>query len=501
MALPYQCLSPLGKATLICVSRGASLHTIDLSTQPPIVVHSWAHSSSKSVVDTNTKAEGKEGRPPSKRRKVVSEIASDAEGGQEAAVEPTGKKGSKKERKQGPAKTEEPLIVLLKATTDGCHVVAVTGLDKSLWVFEHDGRGSLKELSRRVMPKRPNSLAFTADEKTILSGDKFGDVYALPLLVSPSETTAEDQKSTSSAPPTAPSNGSTPASSNTQAKSSVRGANEFTVHSGRNLRALEDQRLQRERNMKLDQPKEGPSFAHELLLGHVSLLTCVVTAKDGQGRPYIITSDRDEHIRISRGMPQAHVIENYCLVHGSFVSALCLPRPDILVSGGGDSELFAWDWLAGRLLGTTDLLAHVKEIEPDVLRLAVTKLLAFEAGGGTYVAVICERVPALFIFHITHGDSTLSHSQTLRLPGNPLDIIMLDTAGTAPRLLTSVDSESSSLLVLEQRESIWTIHSSISSPFNAEKFMSMSREDLDKILYTTENLRKSDMDNAANGED
>lgn len=233
--------------------------------------------------------------------------------------------------------------------------------------------------SHRPMPKRPCSLAFTADGQTILSADKFGDVYALPLI-------PQEERGSESTPAL---ESSTPAPVSSQAL----GANVFTVHSQRNRRALEDQQRQREANVPRKLPKEGPKFAHEILLGHVSLLTCVLTANDSKNRPYIITADRDEHIRVSRGMPQPHVIETYCLGHGSFVNALCTarPRPAILISGGGDNELFVWDWLAGKLLGTVDLLTHVRTVSPDATKVAVTKLVAYEAGVECCVVAICER--------------------------------------------------------------------------------------------------------------
>ncbi|KAI1118745.1 hypothetical protein F5Y14DRAFT_397516 [Nemania sp. NC0429] len=397
MSWPFQCLSPLGRGTLFCAAKGCVIQTFDLAASPPEPLFTWTHpaceqlQSADQANEYNPREEGGPGgeektgqqqQPPPKRRKLG---AAGAEEGRGDVTTADGERNPKKTKaRPTPPRPEIPFVILLAATEDGSHVVAVTGQDKTLWVFKHDGKGSLEEMSRRPMPKRPCSLAFTADGQTILSADKFGDVYALPLVIP-----REEERG--AAPPTSASASSTPAATSASSQVQLRGANVFTVHSQRNRRALEDQQRQRESNAQRAQPKEAPKFAHEVLLGHVSLLTCVVAAKDSRDRPYIITADRDEHIRVSRGVPQSHVIETYCLGHASFVNALCTPRPAILVSGGGDDELLVWDWLAGKLLGTADLLTHVRGVLPDAARVAVTKLAAYEAGGESYVVATCER--------------------------------------------------------------------------------------------------------------
>lgn len=184
------------------------------------------------------------------------------------------------------------------------------------------------------MPKRPCAVTLTPDNSTIICGDKFGDVYSLPLL--PKGDVVLPLRKNTEAPKTA--------------KPS---ATKLTVHTQRNLQALEQQL----RHPRAAQEKSGNALALKLLLGHVSMLTDVAlvsvpTSNPIATRSYTITSDRDDHIRVSRGPSQAHVIHGYCLGHTSFVSRLCIIPwdPKILLSGGGDDSIFCWDWLEGRIL-------------------------------------------------------------------------------------------------------------------------------------------------------
>lgn len=211
------------------------------------------------------------------------------------------------------------------------------------------------------MPKRPCAVALTLDEKTILCADKFGDVYSLPLIMN------------------AEADGSLPKNCSDQTSGAsyedaeipfVPAANSRTVHTLRNQKALENQKKITNRRAR----KKTPEFDHRLLLGHVSLLTDLVCVSlqdhrfnSPKPRNYILTSDRDEHIRVSRGIPQAHIIEGYCLGHSEFVTKLCIPNwyPQLLISGGGDDYLLLWDWLSGRVRQVVDLRSPLLEFKKE----------------------------------------------------------------------------------------------------------------------------------------
>ena len=193
------------------------------------------------------------------------------------------------------------------------------------------------------MPKRPIALQITPDGQTILCADKFGDVHSLPLIAREYLKNSAETKSESHKPAATP----------------------LTVHTKRNLESLEQQR--RAAELKSTKEKNAANFERQVVIGHVSTLTDLILVSLS-GRSYIMTADRDEHIRISRGIPQAHVIEQYCLGHTSMITKLCVPSwaPNVLVSGGGDGHLFLWDWLNGQPLQTVPLPDALPTNDPIV---------------------------------------------------------------------------------------------------------------------------------------
>ncbi|KAK0729165.1 hypothetical protein B0T21DRAFT_394501 [Apiosordaria backusii] len=466
--------------------------------------------------------------PPAKRRRTEND-EKEAQNGD--AATPSSANGQKKGRFHNkPAvaniSNEKPFINCLITTTDGRHVIAATGSDKTIWVFEHDGSGNLKQLSQRAMPKRPCSLTLTTNQKTILSADKFGDVYALPLIPSAEPSLPPSIQSL-------PSRSATPSTVPAPFKPQ---ANDKTVHTKRNLKALENQKISMELSLKAaaeksaaEEAAQPAAFEHTLLLGHVSMLTAITVAPGigatGEPREWIITADRDEHIRVSRGIPQAYFIEGFCLGHEDFVSRLCVvpSRPDLLISGGGDDDLFLWRWKEQKLLCRANLLEAVRDVvEPEATKVAVSRLKAFVlAEGEIIVAAICEKLPAVVFFTLDENDNTttttLRHTTTYPLETEgfvPLDVELLKGenigVGTArgEKLLVSIDTTTIAttstttegttkpppfLVLTMEYPGCWdqqTVEDNIPAGET-----DLSPQDLQKLLYTTESLRKmSDFD-------
>jgi tRNA (guanine-N(7)-)-methyltransferase subunit TRM82 len=284
------------------------------------------------------------------------------------------------------------------------------------------------------MPKRLCSITMTPDEETIIAADKFGDVYSLPLHASIDHEVSVETKN--------------------PAQTFQPSATEFTVHTKGNLEALKQQREQK----KVNPRKEGPSFEHKLLLGHVSLLTDVEIAsvrQDSKQRLFLLTSDRDEHVRISR-YPQAHIIHAYCMGFSDFVSKVCIVpgAPSYMVAGSGEPSLKVFDWQHGQLVSQVmlrDLLDdQIKDLlykfEPDRSpeKLAVSGIWPFgpetsvvtEQGNGVEgFLVAMEGVPLLLNFHVD-GSGQLQHRQTITLDGNVLDVSLISHSPTVTALVS-----------------------------------------------------------------
>ncbi|KAK7204359.1 hypothetical protein BZA70DRAFT_280568 [Myxozyma melibiosi] len=207
--------------------------------------------------------------------------------------------------KKKKAKTEQAKVVrnafrTLSCSEDGRYIVGSTDELKSLVVL------STTDLSlqySRKFPKRPSALAITDSNETLLLGDKFGDVYSLPIV---------------------PSAGSKPGHS------------------------------------KLSSAENESGYDIEPIFGHVSMLVDLLVTPEVEGARYAISSDRDEHVRVTR-YPEACVIERFCFGHMQYVSQLLVPSwaPTTLLSGGGDDFLARWNWTTGELVEKIELEAYI----------------------------------------------------------------------------------------------------------------------------------------------
>lgn len=100
-----------------------------------------------------------------------------------------------------------------------------------------------------------------------------------------------------------------------------------------------------------------------LLLGHLSMLLDILITEDGK---YILTTDRDEKIRVSM-FPHSYNIVSYCLGHSKFVTNICeLPhKKDILISSGGDGTLKFWNYVCGNELLTVNFSEKIPKYNID----------------------------------------------------------------------------------------------------------------------------------------
>lgn len=229
------------------------------------------------------------------------------------------------------------------------------------------------------------------------------------------------------------------------------------------------------------------------------------------------------------------MIESYCMGHEEFVHRLLIPfggKGDVLVSAGGDEDLFVWRWREGLLLGRVDLIGKVRKVVEGVEKIAVTGLCCWPGSDEqeTRIAVICERyvsdfaassgsiawltdynsVPAMFLFSMNDkGD--LEPSLTIDLPGNPFDIAVVN----AQNLIVPVDPTDKqedgmydlkrSLLRITHADGEYKVSEDViqqAEDLDAESSSVdyVSSIEMEKLLYSAETLRKSNFEDREDGD-
>ncbi|KAI4477805.1 hypothetical protein M0802_014637 [Mischocyttarus mexicanus] len=178
-----------------------------------------------------------------------------------------------------------------------------------------------------------------------------------------------------------------------------------------------------------------------LLLGHLSMLLDILVTENGK---YILTTDRDEKIRVSM-FPHSYNIVSYCLGHSKFVTNICeLPhKKDILISSGGDGTLKFWNYVHGNELLTVyfsekipkyniDNFNHILKTnhEEHVNVLPVKHLKAAKLDKLSSLLVIsfysCNILLVYIVDETVESRLTATWSENIIIEDEPLDCFLKD---------------------------------------------------------------------------
>ncbi|CAG8639126.1 7922_t:CDS:10 [Acaulospora morrowiae] len=253
----------------------------------------------------------------------------------------------------------------------------------------------------------------------------------------------------------------------------------------------------------LSYPLELPDneCTYDLLLGHVSMVTDMVLSHNNK---YVITADRDEHIRVSR-YPKGYEIESYCLGHTQFLSKLhILPwDTNLLLSAGGDDFIALWDYVPGTLIQELNIKKLIESqmndetIENSDIASDDTEYLSKAIAVSSlvcckvlqHIAVIIEKFPGVIILRWDYEQRCITYKQTLTLCNNPLDI-SYDLRGNL-----WVASSAEELVTIFLRRGDEYVKASVDHPLvhQINTFGSMTVDALPD-LYTIGQLRKEPTD-------
>ncbi|KAK3807814.1 MAG: WD40-repeat-containing domain protein [Benniella sp.] len=262
-----------------------------------------------------------------------------------------------------PSQENKARVQVLAFSPDGSFL-ATAADDKIMKIWDAD---SWKCLGTRTLVRRSNALVFSKDGSHVVTADKFGDVYNM-------------------------------------------------------VRDLPDVPAPVKKVETAEEDEEDEDEKEQPILGHVSMATDLALTKDNK---YVITSDRDEHIRVSQ-YPKGHNIESYCLGHTSFVTAVkILPGASgkYLLSGAGDATVRVWEFLKGLEIQTFDIRETLgmppadPEAEED---LTVLSIAVHE--GNNHIAVALEKDPRILILQWNEEALKVELFKVLELEGKPLDV-------------------------------------------------------------------------------
>ncbi len=183
-------------------------------------------------------------------------------------------------------------------------------------------------------------------------------------------------------------------------------------------------------NYEENEIEKGKKSLRRVLLGHTaSVLTSVEIVADSGGSK-ILTSDRDEKVRVS-SFPQTFHVEGYLLGHSSYVSDIKIIRNNLMgskcitCSGDGTVRLFDFKICEQNAVVHVPVQNHSKTTEMDDKDLPSPVRLAIN-NGGTLVAVMYDSYNIVQLFSIAikcDGTASLDSFQDIECQNCPLGII------------------------------------------------------------------------------
>ncbi|KAI8367608.1 WD40-repeat-containing domain protein [Radiomyces spectabilis] len=159
------------------------------------------------------------------------------------------------------------------------------------------------------------------------------------------------------------------------------------------------------------------------LVGHVSMVTDMILCNNEK---YIVTSDRDEHIRVSR-FPNGYTIESFCLGHTDVVTAVRqLPwSEEMLISAGGDSTIRLWEFLKGTEVQCLDIKEIIQKYTPAAADANSVEPMvsAVELNPASkVVAIAFAKTPAVLLLKWNDDEKKLAVDTVLETENPVLDI-------------------------------------------------------------------------------
>lgn len=169
-----------------------------------------------------------------------------------------------------------------------------------------------------------------------------------------------------------------------------------------------------------------PHGGGKLELGHLSMLLDVAVSPDDR---FVLTADRDEKIRVSWAAAP-HSIESFCLGHTEFVSRIFVvpDHPELLLSSSGDRTLRLWEYRSGRELHCCHLSSLQEPAEPwSDQRFAASRIAYWPRE--QCVALLCDRLPVVFLFQLDTARRQLVHRQQLSFQHRVWDAAFEESRG------------------------------------------------------------------------